>query len=348
MEIFRSTLETKYGTFRVDATSSHIVEITMVTDRQILRENTLSRQGVVQLKEYFAGNRQQFILPLYFGDDFRSQVLKKLFELPFGDVITYKELANSLGSKAYRAVGTSMRLNPYAIVVPCHRVLNTGHKISNHSNSNYFYGSKMKNDLLNFEFDIVHKDDIYEQKNFTKETLVQFSKHYELKTIFPNMQVVDHFFVFRSKFMCLVFQIIEQNISKTLALNIQRNLCRKLGCNFTAVELHKLDRNFLKSISLSEEKINYLYNLCEVTLKNKLWKIIAVLSDEEIYEFLLSIEGVDKLMIQMFLIFGLGRENVISFERIDYLLEIMKREFSHFEELTSLNLWQYYRVCNYE
>jgi len=48
-------------------------------------------------------------------------ILKKV---PKGKVTTYKEIARALNSKAYRAVGTAMNKNPYAPIVPCHRVIN--------------------------------------------------------------------------------------------------------------------------------------------------------------------------------------------------------------------------------
>jgi methylated-DNA-[protein]-cysteine S-methyltransferase len=50
------------------------------------------------------------------------EVLKKV---PKGKVTTYKEIARALNSKAYRAVGTAMNKNPYAPIVPCHRVINS-------------------------------------------------------------------------------------------------------------------------------------------------------------------------------------------------------------------------------
>lgn len=54
---------------------------------------------------------------------FAEEIYTKLRQVPAGKVITYKQLALSLGSKAYRAVGTAMKNNPYAPEVPCHRVV---------------------------------------------------------------------------------------------------------------------------------------------------------------------------------------------------------------------------------
>jgi methylated-DNA-[protein]-cysteine S-methyltransferase len=54
---------------------------------------------------------------------FAEKVYSALRKVPKGRVTTYKELANAIGTKAYRAVGQAMRNNPYAPTVPCHRVV---------------------------------------------------------------------------------------------------------------------------------------------------------------------------------------------------------------------------------
>jgi methylated-DNA-[protein]-cysteine S-methyltransferase len=57
--------------------------------------------------------------------NFYEKIYAKARKIPKGKVTTYKELARSLNSKAYRAVGTAMNKNPYAPKVPCHRVINS-------------------------------------------------------------------------------------------------------------------------------------------------------------------------------------------------------------------------------
>jgi len=64
---------------------------------------------------------------------FQKKVYDVLRKVPKGKVITYKELAKAVGSKAYRAVGTAMRKNPFAPKVPCHRVINSNGYVGNFS-----------------------------------------------------------------------------------------------------------------------------------------------------------------------------------------------------------------------
>ncbi len=78
-----------------------------------------------ELDEYFAGRLQQFTTPLVFeGTPFQNQVWKELCKIPYGETISYLELANRIQNpKAVRAVGLANGANPIAIIVPCHRVI---------------------------------------------------------------------------------------------------------------------------------------------------------------------------------------------------------------------------------
>lgn len=78
-----------------------------------------------QLEEYFAGDRKDFDLPLKIeGTEFQVSVLKALQEIPYGQTVSYGEIARRIGRpKAVRAVGAANGRNPIPIVVPCHRVI---------------------------------------------------------------------------------------------------------------------------------------------------------------------------------------------------------------------------------
>jgi O-6-methylguanine DNA methyltransferase len=80
----------------------------------------------VQLEEYFAGARRTFDLPLeYHGSEFQERVWAALQHIPYGETCSYGALAKKLGDpNAMRAVGAANGLNPIAIVIPCHRVVN--------------------------------------------------------------------------------------------------------------------------------------------------------------------------------------------------------------------------------
>lgn len=87
--------------------------------------------------------------------NFTEKVYKKLRKVPKGKVITYKELAHSVNSKAYRAIGAAMNKNPYAPKVPCHRVIN-----SNGNVGKFATGTANKIKMLKREGIIIKKGKI--------------------------------------------------------------------------------------------------------------------------------------------------------------------------------------------
>ena len=110
-------------------------------------------QARQQLTEYFAGQRREFDLPLApAGTDFQRRVWELLREIPFGETVTYGDLARRLGNpRAARAVGMACNRNPIAIVVPCHRVVG-----STGSLTGYAGGLDAKAFLLKLEGALPH------------------------------------------------------------------------------------------------------------------------------------------------------------------------------------------------
>lgn len=78
-----------------------------------------------QLTEYFAGERKTFTLELDPpGTEFQRSVWTELREIPYGETISYKQLAERIRKpKAVRAVGAANGANPIPIIIPCHRVI---------------------------------------------------------------------------------------------------------------------------------------------------------------------------------------------------------------------------------
>lgn len=88
-----------------------------------------------QLENYFSGKTFAFDLPLQpEGTEFQLKVWNELLKIPYGETITYMELAVRLGdAKAVRAVGTANGRNPIAIIIPCHRVIGAGNKLTGYA-----------------------------------------------------------------------------------------------------------------------------------------------------------------------------------------------------------------------
>jgi methylated-DNA-[protein]-cysteine S-methyltransferase len=84
-----------------------------------------------QLEEYFAGERTTFDIPMRLeGTAFQRTVWHELTQIPYGETISYGELAKRIGRPdRARAVGTANGQNPIAVIVPCHRVIGANGKL---------------------------------------------------------------------------------------------------------------------------------------------------------------------------------------------------------------------------
>lgn len=90
-----------------------------------VRETALLSEARAQLMAYFAGQLRTFTLPLApAGTAFQRRVWQVLRGIPYGETVSYKEVARRIGNeKATRAVGQANNRNPLPIFIPCHRVI---------------------------------------------------------------------------------------------------------------------------------------------------------------------------------------------------------------------------------
>jgi methylated-DNA-[protein]-cysteine S-methyltransferase len=105
-------------------------------------------EATSQLREYFAGTRTSFDLPLdMHGNEFEQRVWAALRGIPYGETAAYGEIAEQIGAPgAARAVGVANARNPIAIIVPCHRVIGANGKLVGFGG-----GLPMKRALLDLE-----------------------------------------------------------------------------------------------------------------------------------------------------------------------------------------------------
>jgi methylated-DNA-[protein]-cysteine S-methyltransferase len=110
-----------------EPTASDLAGATLVTEPYGVIAET-----VRQLEEYFAGTRHTFELDLApQGTDFQLAVWDALQTIPYGETMSYGEMARAVGRPtAFRAVGQANGRNPIAIVVPCHRVIGSDHSLT--------------------------------------------------------------------------------------------------------------------------------------------------------------------------------------------------------------------------
>ncbi|MFZ0549011.1 MAG: methylated-DNA--[protein]-cysteine S-methyltransferase [Candidatus Promineifilaceae bacterium] len=113
-----------------------------------LYDSAAFEDATAQLKAYFAGDLQAFDLPLApEGTAFQQTVWEALKSIPYGETISYGELAQEIGRpNAPRAVGAANGRNPLPIVIPCHRVIGQDGSLTG-----YGGGLHIKKALLSLE-----------------------------------------------------------------------------------------------------------------------------------------------------------------------------------------------------
>jgi methylated-DNA-[protein]-cysteine S-methyltransferase len=126
-------VDSPIGHLYLSANDAGLTELSFLrkrSERRAVVARATAAQRIVreverQLSQYFAGRRRDFDLPLApAGTEFQLATWKELCEVPFGETISYGELARRIGRpRAVRAVGAANGANPISIIVPCHRVI---------------------------------------------------------------------------------------------------------------------------------------------------------------------------------------------------------------------------------
>ena len=116
------------------------------------RDSEVLDMAIVQLEEYFSGQRRTFRLPIrLYGTEFQLKVWDSLTHIIYGETISYKELAKRAGAPgASRAVANACGANPLCIILPCHRIIPSSSTPSS-SIGGYTGGAEKKLSLLVLE-----------------------------------------------------------------------------------------------------------------------------------------------------------------------------------------------------
>lgn len=155
MQRWFTQIESPVGALLLVADDAGLREIQFVNGRKPPRLDSSwrelaapFREVVRQLRAYFAGKQTDFDLTLApEGTPFQQSVWKELCDIPYGETISYGELARRIGNPAAcRAVGLANGTNPIPIIIPCHRVIGSNGKLTG-----YGGGLPIKEKLLALE-----------------------------------------------------------------------------------------------------------------------------------------------------------------------------------------------------
>ncbi len=138
------------GKIVLQADEKHLISLRFAEDNVFFDQNpnNITEMCATQLEEYFTHRRKKFDCPLLLdGTFFQVKIWKTLLQVPYGHVVTYKQLARMAGvPRAVRAVANALGANKLPVFVPCHRVIR-----SDGSLGGFTPGLHIKKFLLNLE-----------------------------------------------------------------------------------------------------------------------------------------------------------------------------------------------------
>ncbi|MCR8746292.1 methylated-DNA--[protein]-cysteine S-methyltransferase [Romboutsia lituseburensis] len=146
---FFAYYDSPVGILEICTTENELISVLYVEDANESSECPEILQEVIkQLDEYFNGDRKDFDIKFKLkGTEFQKKVWTALTDIPYGETVSYKNIATKIGNeKAVRAVGSTNGKNIINIIVPCHRVIG-----ANKSLTGYGGGLHRKSWLLKHE-----------------------------------------------------------------------------------------------------------------------------------------------------------------------------------------------------
>lgn len=142
--------KTKIGIIKLTY-QEKIYKIELVKEVNSINEKTSQTDKVIkEINQYLSKYRKEFSiydLVRLEGTRFQKEVWHELQNIPYGETISYKEIAKNIGNEnAVRAVASAIGKNPLMIIIPCHRVIGSDGKMHG-----YAYGINLKKYLLDLE-----------------------------------------------------------------------------------------------------------------------------------------------------------------------------------------------------
>ena len=144
---YLSFYDSPIGLIRINTSEYDILSITLVDEEDEGVENHLSIRVKNELDSYFKGELKSFSFYNYLVSGLQARVLEIVSHIPYGEVITYKEVAGMLGNEdVVSPVIKELLENPFPILLPCHRVI-----VDENDIGDYVFGTMKKEFLLEFE-----------------------------------------------------------------------------------------------------------------------------------------------------------------------------------------------------
>lgn len=136
------------GTLKLSSKDGKSLSSIDVVKKQKASELTpFFKKCFYELESFLSGNKKEIEIELDFSSltSFQTRVLKEMKKIPYGEVQSYKDLADRMKSKGFQAIGSACGKNPFLLIYPCHRV------VGSKDLGGFAHGLKMKSLLIQLE-----------------------------------------------------------------------------------------------------------------------------------------------------------------------------------------------------
>ncbi len=272
---------------------------------------------IVTLMRGEATDLSQISLDMTGVPPFHQRVYELARSIPSGATLSYGEVATRLGSPgSARAVGQALGKNPFAIVVPCHRVLAAGGKLGGFSAGG---GADTKRKMLDIEQAQRGLFDGDGQLGFDPALAVQTLRESDPKLrklidrIGPcRMQLKTTPSIFAALAESIVYQQLHGKAAATIFARVRALFPRARGA-LSAAQVLSASEADLRGAGLSNAKFLALRDLAERTQNGSIPSLAQIqkLSDDAIIERLTEVRGIGRWTVEMLLMFRLGRADIL-------------------------------------
>ncbi len=272
-------------------------------------QERLIRRAVSRVQKHLEGAKDTFHdISLDFRglSPFRRSIYQCARRIEPGSTASYMELAHHAGKRgAMRAIGQAMAQNNIPLLIPCHRVLRSDGDLGGFSAHG---GVATKLRLLTIEgadLTAIAQAGVRALKQIDERlgALIRRVSPYHL----PRQQRAD-------PFTALVETIVHQQLSMKAGATIFGRLKRTLGGgrHLDAEVLLRTPTATFRQIGLSRQKASYIEDLCQKGVSGQIpWRRLSRMDDEQVIDALVQIKGIGRWSAEMFLMFRLGRLNVL-------------------------------------
>ncbi len=275
---------------------------------------------IVTLMRGEASDLSQIDLDMTGVPPFHQRVYEVARSIPAGATLSYGEVATRLGSPgSARAVGQALGRNPFAIVVPCHRVLAAGGKLGGFSAGG---GAETKKKMLSIELAQRSLFDGDGQLSFDPVLAVATLRDSDAKLrklidrIGPcRMQLKTTPSIFAALAESIVYQQLHGKAAATIFARVRALFPRARGA-LSAAQVLSASEADLRGAGLSNAKYLALRDLAERTQNGSIPSLAQIqkLSDEAIIERLTEVRGIGRWTVEMLLMFRLGRPDIVPLD----------------------------------